>query len=168
MLAGLAELPVTYFPAQLVRDRLGWFATQVTVRGAKATVATSLARWLRTHSRMGIIFATAADQPVDRIVGLELGADDYITKPYELRELLARLQDGSLDVAAKARLEMLLLRRWRPEDLAPFAALNGDAAQGPAPGHVSDGAHNRATGYVNQRQSVFSEIRNNRHELPVW
>ena len=46
-------------------------------------------------------------------------------------------------------------------------ALNGDAAQGPAPGHVSDGAHNRATGYVNQRQSVFSEIRNNRHELPV-
>lgn len=52
----------------------------------------SLARWLRTHSRMGIIFATAADQPVDRIVGLELGADDYITKPYELRELLARVR----------------------------------------------------------------------------
>mgnify|MGYP003340612048 FL=1 len=48
VLAGLAELPVTYFPAQLVRDRLGWFATQVTVRGAKATVATSLARWLRS------------------------------------------------------------------------------------------------------------------------
>lgn len=52
----------------------------------------SLARWLRGHSRVGIIFATAADQAVDRIVGLELGADDYITKPYELRELLARVR----------------------------------------------------------------------------
>lgn len=52
----------------------------------------SLARWLRGRSRIGIIFATAADQPVDRIIGLELGADDYITKPYELRELLARVR----------------------------------------------------------------------------
>ena len=52
----------------------------------------SLARWLRGRSRVGIIFATAADQPVDRIIGLELGADDYITKPYELRELLARVR----------------------------------------------------------------------------
>jgi len=52
----------------------------------------SLARWLRGRSRIGIIFATAADQAVDRIVGLELGADDYITKPYELRELLARVR----------------------------------------------------------------------------
>lgn len=52
----------------------------------------SLARWLRTRSRIGIIFATAADQPVERIIGLELGADDYITKPYDLRELLARVR----------------------------------------------------------------------------
>ena len=52
----------------------------------------SLARWLRGRSRLGIIFATAADQPVERIIGLELGADDYITKPYELRELLARVR----------------------------------------------------------------------------
>jgi DNA-binding response OmpR family regulator len=52
----------------------------------------SLARWLRGRSRAGIIFATAADAPVDRIIGLELGADDYITKPYELRELLARVR----------------------------------------------------------------------------
>ncbi len=52
----------------------------------------SLARWLRARSRVGIIFATAADQPVERIIGLELGADDYITKPYELRELLARVR----------------------------------------------------------------------------
>ena len=52
----------------------------------------SLARWLRGRSRVGIIFATAADQPVDRIIGLELGAADYITKPYQLWELLARVR----------------------------------------------------------------------------
>jgi two-component system phosphate regulon response regulator OmpR len=53
----------------------------------------SLARWLRGLSpRPGIILATAAVAPIDRIVGLELGADDYLGKPYELRELLARIK----------------------------------------------------------------------------
>ena len=52
----------------------------------------SLARWLRSKGpKPGIIFATAAGAPNDRIAGLELGADDYIVKPYELRELLARI-----------------------------------------------------------------------------
>ena len=52
----------------------------------------SLARWLRGQMPIGIIFATAAGTSIDRIVGLELGADDYIVKPYELRELLARVR----------------------------------------------------------------------------
>jgi two-component system phosphate regulon response regulator OmpR len=53
----------------------------------------SLARWLRGLSpRPGIILATAAIAPIDRIVGLELGADDYLGKPYELRELFARIK----------------------------------------------------------------------------
>ena len=52
----------------------------------------SLGRWLRQQAPMGIIYATAAGSPIDRIVGLELGADDYIVKPYELRELLARVR----------------------------------------------------------------------------
>lgn len=52
----------------------------------------SLGRWLRTQAPMGIIYATAAGSAIDRIVGLELGADDYIVKPYELRELLARVR----------------------------------------------------------------------------
>ncbi|HEY6630875.1 MAG TPA: response regulator transcription factor [Rhizobiaceae bacterium] len=52
----------------------------------------SLGRWLRQQASMGIIYATAAGSPIDRIVGLELGADDYIVKPYELRELLARVR----------------------------------------------------------------------------
>ena len=41
---------------------------------------------------IGIIFATASGTSIDRIVGLEIGADDYIVKPYELRELLARVR----------------------------------------------------------------------------
>src|SRR5262245_56011313 len=53
----------------------------------------SLARWLRERSgRVGIIMVTAATDTVDRIVGLETGADDYIAKPFEPRELLARVK----------------------------------------------------------------------------
>src|SRR3954454_8143041 len=51
------------------------------------------ARWLRGGSgRIGIIMVTAASDTVDRVVGLETGADDYIGKPYEPRELLARIK----------------------------------------------------------------------------
>ncbi len=52
----------------------------------------SLARWLRRNSRAGIIFASASGSSMDRIVGLEIGGDDYLSKPYDLRELLARLR----------------------------------------------------------------------------
>lgn len=52
----------------------------------------SLARWLKQQGQTGIIFATASATSIDRIVGLELGADDYVVKPYELRELLARVR----------------------------------------------------------------------------
>ena len=53
----------------------------------------ALARWLREKSgRVGIIMVTAASDTVDRVVGLETGADDYIGKPYEPRELLARIK----------------------------------------------------------------------------
>ncbi|MBZ9709399.1 response regulator transcription factor [Mesorhizobium sp. ESP7-2] len=52
----------------------------------------SLGRWLRSKMPIGIIYATAAGTALDRIVGLELGADDYIVKPYELREVLARVR----------------------------------------------------------------------------
>ena len=52
-----------------------------------------LARWLRERSgRIGIIMVTAAADTVDRVVGLETGADDYIAKPFEPRELLARVK----------------------------------------------------------------------------
>jgi len=53
----------------------------------------SLANWLREHHpRIGIVMLTTASETVDRIVGLEMGADDYLPKPFELRELLARVK----------------------------------------------------------------------------
>ena len=52
----------------------------------------SLARYLREHHDIGIIMVTAAGDLVDRIVGLEVGADDYVSKPFDPRELRARLK----------------------------------------------------------------------------
>jgi DNA-binding response OmpR family regulator len=60
-----------------------------------------LARYLREHYDVGIIMVTASGDVVDRVVGLELGADDYIAKPFDLRELLARLKSVLRRLQAK-------------------------------------------------------------------
>jgi two-component system, OmpR family, response regulator len=52
----------------------------------------SLARSLREESDVGIIILTGRGETVDRIIGLEMGADDYLPKPFHLRELLARVK----------------------------------------------------------------------------
>ena len=52
----------------------------------------SLARYLRERYDVGIIMVTASSGVVDRVVGLEIGADDYVTKPFDPRELLARVK----------------------------------------------------------------------------
>ncbi|MTB30769.1 MAG: response regulator, partial [Actinobacteria bacterium] len=49
-------------------------------------------RTIRTSSNIPIIMLTAKDSEVDKVVGLELGADDYVTKPYSARELVARIK----------------------------------------------------------------------------
>src|SRR5688500_14777355 len=67
-------------------------------------------RELRTRSKVPIIMVTAKGSEIDTVVGLEVGADDYVTKPYRLRELVARIR--------------AVLRR-RPLDEA--ALLSGDA-----------------------------------------
>jgi two-component system OmpR family response regulator len=51
-----------------------------------------LTRYLRAHWGGAIIIVTGRGESVDRVVGLELGADDYVTKPFDLRELLARVR----------------------------------------------------------------------------
>ncbi|QCI64900.1 response regulator [Phreatobacter stygius] len=83
----------------------------------------SLARFIRKSGSTGIIMATAAGRPIDRIVGLEIGADDYLVKPYELRELLARIKS--------------VLRRVKA---APGGAAATPAAVAPEGRHLKFGA----------------------------
>src|SRR3712207_7562001 len=49
-------------------------------------------RQLRQRSHVPIIMVTARDSEIDKVVGLEIGADDYVTKPYSPRELVARIR----------------------------------------------------------------------------
>src|SRR5690348_17807187 len=63
---------------------------------------------LREKSNVPVIMLTAKDGEIDKVVGLELGADDYVTKPFSSRELVARIR-------------AVLRRRAEPEELAPAA-----------------------------------------------
>jgi two-component system response regulator RegX3 len=67
---------------------------------------TEVFRAMRARSGVPVIMLTAKDSEVDKVVGLELGADDYVTKPYSARELLARIR-------------AVLRRRGEPEELVP-------------------------------------------------
>ena len=79
----------------------------------------SLARWMReAHARVGLVMLTTASDTVDRVVGLELGADDYVPKPFEMRELLARVR--------------AVLRRAETTAAAPAAAASDPAATTPS------------------------------------
>jgi two-component system, OmpR family, response regulator RegX3 len=53
---------------------------------------TEVCRQLRVRSKVPVIMLTAKDGEIDKVVGLELGADDYVTKPYSSRELVARIR----------------------------------------------------------------------------
>jgi two-component system response regulator RegX3 len=67
---------------------------------------TEVCRELRTKSNVPVIMLTAKDSEVDKVVGLELGADDYVTKPFSSRELVARIR-------------AVLRRRGDVEELTP-------------------------------------------------
>jgi DNA-binding response OmpR family regulator len=78
----------------------------------------SLCRWIRARSEVPVIMLTARGEEADRIVGLELGADDYVTKPFSPRELAVRVRT--------------VLRRAAPptldEPMLAFGALELDAS----------------------------------------
>src|SRR5688572_32480019 len=61
----------------------------------------TLARYLRERYDVGIIMVTGAGDVIDRVVGLEVGADDYVTKPFDPRELLARVKSVLRRLQAK-------------------------------------------------------------------
>ena len=67
---------------------------------------TEVCRALRVRSTVPVIMLTAKDSEVDKVVGLELGADDYVTKPYSTRELVARIR-------------AVLRRHGEPDELVP-------------------------------------------------
>ncbi|HEV7207480.1 MAG TPA: response regulator transcription factor [Mycobacteriales bacterium] len=67
---------------------------------------TEVCRQLRARSAVPVIMLTARDSEVDKVVGLELGADDYVTKPFSARELVARIK-------------AVLRRGMEPDDLLP-------------------------------------------------
>jgi DNA-binding response OmpR family regulator len=79
-----------------------------------------LARWLREHANPGILMLTGADTTIDRVVGLEVGADDYLGKPFEPAELAARID--SVLRRRRPRGQSLAL----PEGVLPFGPYRFD------------------------------------------
>ena len=73
---------------------------------------TEVCRRLRATSNVPVIMLTAKDSEIDKVVGLEIGADDYVTKPYSSRELLARVK-------------AVLRRGTEPEELLPATVESG-------------------------------------------
>ena len=104
----------------------------------------SLARWLReTQPGIGLLMLTTAGEAIDRVVGLELGADDYMPKPFEVRELLARVrailrrlqvrpsvaQGLTTELAAMSTVEAPARPAARPDESVWFGAARLDLAE---------------------------------------
>ena len=79
----------------------------------------AIARQLREHWKCGLVIITGRGDSVDKVVGLEVGADDYVTKPFDLRELVARIK--------------AVLRRTAPAQ-PPDAAVDRPAVDAPQTG----------------------------------
>ncbi|PKA44783.1 response regulator [Rhizobium sullae] len=77
----------------------------------------SICRRIRSFDTIPILMLTARTKEIDRVVGLELGADDYVTKPFKSRELLARikalLRRSSYSVQVKPKQEPMTFAGWR-------------------------------------------------------
>jgi two-component system OmpR family response regulator len=82
----------------------------------------TLARQLRETSNVGILILTGRGETVDRIIGLEMGADDYLPKPFHLRELLARVKSVLRRVSARDS------EKPKSRSKAKFAGWNLDLA----------------------------------------
>jgi two-component system OmpR family response regulator len=101
------------------------------------------ARWLRSFSEVPIVMLTAMGEETDRIIGLELGADDYVPKPFNPRELLARMRAVLRRVGepAERRAESgpraLCFSGWTL-DLARRRLLNPDGVEVPLTGGEYD------------------------------
>lgn len=99
--------------AMLARQRFGLAVVDVMLPGEDGL---SLCRYIYEHLKMPVILLSAMAEPADRIAGLEVGADDYVVKPFDPRELVARIKT--------------VLRRLD----APAAAAGTTGADAPLPG----------------------------------
>lgn len=108
--------------AQLRRSNFDLVVLDVMLPGRNGL---ELCRDIRTKSQVPIIMVTAVGETTDRIVGLEMGADDYLAKPFEPRELLARVRAviRRFDAAGEAE------RQTRPTQVHKFSGWTIDLAQ---------------------------------------
>ena len=117
----------------------------------------TLARSLREESNVGIIILTGRGEIVDRIIGLEMGADDYLPKPFHLRELLARVK-SVLRRASSRTAE----RQVTPRSRARFAGWELDLSSrelfSPSGGEVrlTTGEFDLLAAFVNNPNQVLS------------
>jgi len=120
----------------------------------------TLARSLRSESGIGIIILTGRGETVDRIIGLEMGADDYLPKPFHLRELLARVKsvlrrvqgrvaDNTSATRLRARFAGWNLDLSSRELLSP----NGDEVR------LTTGEFDLLSAFVNNANQVLSRDR---------
>jgi two-component system OmpR family response regulator len=107
----------------------------------------SIIRDLKQKSDIPVIMLTATASPIDRVVGLELGADDYLAKPCELRELLARIRS-------------VLRRAARAVAAAPATAADSAAASAPAKNLVRFG-----TKWLDLDEQALRDDEGNAHPL---
>ncbi|MCP5424109.1 MAG: response regulator [Gammaproteobacteria bacterium] len=127
----------------------------------------TLTRYLHEHSDVSVIILTAKAETVDRIVGLEMGADDYVVKPFDLRELLARVKSVlrrrtritplNEEVAISAiepvspNAAYILFAGWRL-DLGPYHLISPQGEKVP----LTTGEYELLMAFVNHSNRVLS------------
>jgi DNA-binding response OmpR family regulator len=119
----------------------------------------ALARKLRIESNVGIIILTGRGETVDRIIGLEMGADDYLPKPFHLRELLARVKSvlrraSARELSSKERPSSARFNGWQLDLTArELTAPTGEAVR------LTTGEFDLLAAFVSNANQVLSRDR---------
>lgn len=121
----------------------------------------TLARQLREESTVGIIILTGRGETVDRIIGLEMGADDYLPKPFHLRELLARVKSVLRRASSRAQKEKPSSARARARFAGWHLDLSTRELVSPDGGEVrlTTGEFDLLAAFVNNANQVLSRDR---------
>ncbi len=116
----------------------------------------AIARQLREHWHCGLLIVSGRGDAVDKVVGLEIGADDYITKPFDLRELLARIKAVARRISQPKAAEAAPVTTWRFEqwrlDTAARRLTDGNGVEVP----LTTGEFDLLTVFVKNAGRVLS------------